>query len=223
MNNGHLVWNNIIAYPDFEVGFLNEKSLFWRIESAHPFYTMINYNCSNYNYDSNSGNGKCIKINNYYHEPIIIRNGLWGSRIFLESEQNYTIGLNYKSNVRLYMGLYEHGSHTPLKNWVLNPTTNIANIDSNENLQWQDSFSLENNLNQNFYHNNTSYHNKTSCSKPLHLKIIIPDTAGEFVELSGLYLIESSLVKESPLTRLFCHHRTQNNQENFLFHNTLML
>jgi len=210
VNNGDPVWNNMIAYPDFEVDFLNERSLFWRIEANHPFYNMINHNSPNFdkvsrtnrgsvvniidNSVEKSGDGrvrKGLKINNYYHEPVIIRNGLWGSRIFLELGKTYRIGLDYKSHIRLYMGLYEHGSHTPLKNWVLKPTT------GNSAIQWSDIFifSLQDLLHGNFCHSSKSH------LKPLHLKIIIPDTGGEFIELSSLLLTSIPLNTGSSVNR----------------------
>lgn len=173
MNNGHYVWSNMIAYPEFEVDDLDDKSLFWRIEATHPFYTVIK-NGDTFNLPSgHSSNsvGKGVKLNNYYHKPVVIRNGLWGSRIFLESEEKYTISMSYKSSIRLYLGLYEHNSHTPLKNWVLNPAR--SDLVSNGIVDWQDTFSLN---------------NKSFNRKPLHLKIIIPDTGGEFVELAGIGL-----------------------------------
>ncbi|MBF0468608.1 MAG: glycosyltransferase family 2 protein [Desulfamplus sp.] len=196
MSNRYPAWNNMIAYPDFEVDFLNEKSLFWRIEASHPFYTV--------------NKDEALKVSNYYHEPIVIRNGLWGSRIFLESDKHYAIGLKYKSNIRLYIGLYRHGSNTPLKNWVLPPSTeNLGNndsvadssisVDSNradgQMMQWHDTFSVHD------FFNGSLFCNKNLHLQPLHIKIVIPDTAGEFVELAGLYLEESYLDRESFFNR----------------------
>lgn len=203
MKNGHAVWGNMVAYPDFEVNYLNEKSLFWRIEASHPFYTLINCNSvNNSRFDKKiaevSANNadhkiqtqietapaKGILINNYYHEPIIIRNGLWGSRIFLESKKKYNIGLRYKSNIRLYMGLYNHGSNVPLKSWVLDPNceseTTDYPVEKETGIEWQATLSLQDIL----------LHDDLSSLKPLHIKIIIPDTRGKFVELAGVSLTE---------------------------------
>ncbi|MBF0302438.1 MAG: hypothetical protein HQK73_05315, partial [Desulfamplus sp.] len=163
-------WINMIAYPNFDVAFLSDKSLFWRIEANHPFHTVIK-------------SEEVLKINNYYHEPIIIRNGLWGSRIFLEPKQLYSIGIKYKSNIRLYMGLYYHGSNVPVKNWVLNPNLDDQSLDNlnNQAVDWKDYFHIEDNL-----HINAANFNLL----PLHLKIIVPDTGGEFVEISELFLVK---------------------------------
>ncbi|MBF0413316.1 MAG: glycosyltransferase family 2 protein [Desulfamplus sp.] len=162
-------WINMIAYPNFDVAFLSDKSLFWRIEANHPFHTVIK-------------SEEVLKINNYYHEPIIIRNGLWGSRIFLEPKQLYSIGIKYRSNIRLYMGLYYHGSNIPVKNWVLNPTVDNQSLDNlnNQAVDWKDYFYIQDNFDTNVIDIN---------SKPLHLKIIIPDTGGEFIEISELFLV----------------------------------
>lgn len=181
-------WINMIAYPDFDADLLNDKSLFWRIESNHPFHTVIK-------------SEDVLKINNYYHEPIIIRNGLWGSRIFLEPKQLYSIGIKYRSNIRLYMGLYYHGSNVPVKNWVLNPNLTDQSLDNlgnqsldnkstNNAIDWKDDFYIQDNFNTNINEIN---------SKPLHLKIIIPDTRGEFVEISELFLVRHEAVETAKI------------------------
>ncbi len=186
-------WINMIAYPNFDADLLNDKSLFWRIEADHPFHTVIK-------------SEETLKVNNYYHEPIIIRNGLWGSRIFLQPKQLYSIGIKYKSNIRLYMGLYYHGSNVPVKNWVLNPNLDSPILDNksldNKTIDWKDDFYIQDNFNTNVNEIN---------SKPLHLKIIIPDTKGEFVEISELFLVRREAIETAEIDiELNKHYKYQN-------------
>ena len=156
-------WSNLISYPDFELKEINESSLFWRVETTHSFYTL----------KSDSINNKGLCISNFYHEPVVIRNGMWGNRIFLEQNKTYTIGLTYSSNVKLYIGLYQAHAKSPEKFWVLNP--------SEKKTSWQNTLSV-------LSGEITDSTIATNC--PLHIKIIIPDTKEDFVTLSGLYLTE---------------------------------
>lgn len=170
MKQPHLPWDNLIAYPDFETPLINEKSLFWRIESNHPFFTLEH---SQGDPDLTKMAKSGLRISNYYHEPVVIRNGFWGSRLFLEIDTKYTIGLCYSSDIRLYLGLYHDDSHLPVKFWVLEPTKS--------KVTWQNDFIWDRRL----------FSDQYSSKHPLHLKFIIPDTCGGFVELKGLFLNQS--------------------------------
>jgi len=95
MNTVPKKWDNLISYPDFEVDNISENSLFWRVETTHSFYTLASENIDA---------GTALKVSNFYHEPIIIKNGMLGNRIFLQQNKTYTIGLTYNSNVKIYIG-----------------------------------------------------------------------------------------------------------------------
>ena len=168
-------WDNLIAYPDFEIPLMDDRSLFWRIESPHPFFTVGK---GDGGFVSALTPGPGLRINNYYHEPVVIRNGFWGSRIFLERDKKYTMGMRYRSSVRFYLGLYHEDSQIPVKFWVLEP--------SEGEKKWKDEFLWHIGL----------FPDQKSSTYPLHLKIIVPDTCGGFVDLKGLYLINCSCVMD---------------------------
>ena len=168
MNNTLKSWNNLISYPAFEIKDLNESSLFWRVETSHSFYTL----------ESINKNDHGLRISNFYHEPVVVKNGMWGNRLFLEKNKPYTFSLTYHSNVKLYIGLYQAFNKSPDKFWVLPP--------SKDTISWQDEFTLDSCSNKN-----------TATNYPLYIKIIIPDTNGEFIEINDLYLTQSSPEIES--------------------------
>ncbi len=147
-------WDNLITYPDFIGNELSEDSLFWRVVSDHPFYTLA----------VNSGGG--LVVENYHHDPVTVRNGSWGNRIFLKDGVDYEFGITCDTPVKIYAGLYEEGKNKPAVFWVLSP--------GEDNPERRESFS------------------PTGLSRgvPLHLKLIIPDTRGETVHLKDVFLRE---------------------------------
>ncbi len=107
------LWQNLIAYPHFEVDHLTNDSLFWQMTTQHPFYTVQKID-------------KGIAIANFYHEPIILQNNFLGNRLFLKSNHTYSVSLTYQSHIKLILGLYAPNTHQPVLFWVLKPSEKIA-------------------------------------------------------------------------------------------------
>ncbi len=150
-------WHNLLAYPDLDIDELSERSLFWQIESHHPFYML-----------KQNGKGKGISAANFFHEPIILKSGFWGNRVYLEPERNFRIGMTYTSSVRFYLALYQYGNPTPTLFWVLDP--------ADEPCEWEVEFEIKKDL---------------SPKLPFHIKLIIPDTKGGEVTAKGIFICDT--------------------------------
>ena len=107
------LWQNLIAYPHFEVEQLTNDSLFWQMATQHPFYTVQKID-------------KGIAVANFYHEPIILQNNFLGNRLFLKPNRTYSVSLTYQSHINLILGLYTPNTHQPVLFWVLKPSEKIA-------------------------------------------------------------------------------------------------
>lgn len=149
-------WHNLIAYPNFKVDSLNQSSMFWQFISNHPFYSI-----------KNNGKQEGLSINNLYHEPVIVQNGLWGNRLFLENNVLYKIGLQYSSKVKIFLGINELHNNVPKKSWTLMPNGSLNS--------WKEEFSF----------------NDIPEGTPHHIKIMIPDTQMNDVELKNLFVSAS--------------------------------
>lgn len=91
-------WHNLIPCADFATPAIHATSLFWQIESGHPFFTLK---------PGNAGSG--LFIENMAHDIVTLKNQLWGGRLFLKPDTEYRIQLKYQSPVPLILGLYPQG------------------------------------------------------------------------------------------------------------------
>lgn len=158
-------WHNLLTYPDFSVAQLHNTSLFWQINATHPFYVVKQL-------DNHQG----ISLSNAYHEPIIVQNGIWGNRLFLDKNHEYTINLIYQSPIKLIIGLYAINETNPLIFWRLSPCDTLAN--------WQHTFTLP----------------QLRKNQPLQLKILVGDTQLEEVIIQSVAIADRELVELPEIT-----------------------
>lgn len=147
-------WHNLLAYPDFSVNELHRTSLFWQIEATHSFFVAKQL-------DEHQG----ISLSNFYHEPVILQNGTWGNRLFLDKNHKFTIYLTYQSPIKLIIGLYRSDEANPLIFWRLNPSTDL--------ITWQQSFAIP------------------QVDEPLKLKLLIGETQQEAVIIQSIAIVDS--------------------------------
>jgi len=157
-------WENLLSYPDFDVPRLDRRSLFWQLETPHPYYTQRALAA-----------GKGLVLSNFYHEPLILKNALLGSRLYLQAAHEYRLSLTYSAPVPLILGLYGQ-DEAPLRFWRLPAQTPLA--------LWQETFSLDH----------------LPPHTPLHLRLLVPDTQGEAVQLQQIGLTDSQAVDLPEIT-----------------------
>lgn len=159
------LWQNLLTYPDFSVEYLHSTSLFWQINATHPFYVVKQL-------DNHQG----ISVSNAYHEPIIVQNGTWGNRLFLQKDHEYTINLIYQSPIKLIIGLYTVNETNPLIFWRLSPCDTLTS--------WQNTFILP----------------KIQQNQPLQLKILVSDTQLEEVIIQSIAITDKKLMELPEIT-----------------------